>query len=85
MPQRQIYCYLCSEKNGIVLFIFTLVSILMISYILTVFLGKTTVTVSNPTLTTLHAEWVPAGGDLLTGYSVKVVKISTIPGQKSKV
>jgi len=37
---------------------------------LVVSLGRTEVTLSNATLTTLTATWTPAGGDLLTGYEV---------------
>lgn len=33
-------------------------------------LGQTTVELTKPTLTTLTAEWMPAGGDGLTGYEV---------------
>jgi len=33
-------------------------------------LGQTTLNLSNPTLTSLQADWLPAGGDGLTGYEL---------------
>jgi len=34
-------------------------------------LGGTSLTLSDPTLTTLEAAWTPAGGDGLTGYEIR--------------
>jgi len=34
-------------------------------------LGGTSVTLSDPTLTSLTANWKPAGGDGLTGYRIE--------------
>jgi len=33
-------------------------------------LGKTSLILSNPTLTSLNANWTAAGGDGLTGYKI---------------
>ena len=33
-------------------------------------LGRTQLTVESPTLTTLTAKWMAAGGDGLTGYEI---------------